>query len=229
MDRPLRFRLHAWAILCAATFGIAALSACVEVEYLREGRPVEARPGEAVVFGRIRFMDDGREWSPWNPSFLDMMLDIEPKRHFWLRRLDRTAISAELHPDDDGSVAIRLHPGDYALVGTDEDIESIDSTTRLEIVALLRVPADQPLVYAGDVVLVTRYREGWTAVTRWLGEPVLDTESKAPETAALEAKYGPLPGPLAISYWCVSNALPVAPDYEGLHRALDLLNRGCPP
>lgn len=215
--------------MTAVSIAVAALSACVEVEYLRKGRPVEARPGEAVVFGRIRFMDDGLEWSPWNPSFLEMMLDIEPKRHFWLRQLDRTAITAELHPDDDGSLAIRLHPGDYALIGTDEDIESVDSTTRFEIVALLRVPVDQPVIYAGDVVLVTRHREGWTRYRRWLGEPVLDAESTASETAALEAKFGPWPAPLAIHYWCVSSALPVAPDYEGLHRALDLLNRGCPP
>lgn len=229
MARSVRFGTHAWAVVTAASIVCAALSACVEVEYLREDQAIQPRAGEAIVFGRIRFMDDDREWSPWNPSFLDMMLDIEPKRHFWLRQLDRTAASAELHPDDDGSLAVRMHPGDYALIGTDEDIESVDSTTRFEIVALLRVAADQPLIYAGDVVIVRRHREGWTRSSRWLGEPVLDIRSTGEETTALEAKYGPLPGPLATSYWCVSNALPVAPDYDGLKRARELLDRGCPP
>lgn len=204
------------------------VSACVTVGYVRPGERVEPRSGEAVLFTRIRFMHDGREWFPWDPSFFEAMLDLEQHRHFWLRSLDRQAITPELQPDDDGSLALRLAPGDYALVGTDEEIADVDSTTRFEIVAVLRVPPDQPYVYAGDLVLVTQYREGWSAIRRWLGEPLVQQVSAQAAAAAIETKYGQLQGPLTVSPWCAGPGAPTLADADGLAAARALLGRGCP-
>lgn len=203
------------------------VTACVNVGYVRPGERVEPRANEAVVFTRIRFLDDGREWFPWNPSFVDAMLDVEQHRHFWLRRLDRHAVTPELQPDDDGSLALRLAPGDYALAGTDVELADVTTATRFEIVALLRVPADQPFVYAGDLMLVTRHREGWSTITRWLGEPLVQQEPVQAAAAAIEAKYGQLQGPLAVSPWCVGPGVPTFAEPDGLARARELLDRGC--
>ena len=204
------------------------LTACVTVGYVRPGERVEPRAGEAVLFTRIRFMHDGREWFPWDPSFVDAMLDVEQHRHFWLRRLDRQAVTPELQPDDDGSLALHLAPGDYALAGTDVEIADVTTATRFEIVALLRVPRDQPYVYAGDLVLVTQYREGWSRTARALGEPLVRQASAQDAAAAIEAKYGQLQGPLAVSPWCVGPGVPTVADADGLAAARALLDRGCP-
>lgn len=213
----------------AAVLAVAAvMTACVTAGYVRPGQRVEPRAGEAVVFTRIRFLDDGREWSPWDPSFVEVMLEVELHRHFWLRRLDRHAVTPELQPESDGSLALRLPPGDYALAGTDEDFSEASSTTAIEIVALLRVPVDQPFVYAGDLMLVTQHREGWSAITRWLGEPLVRQLPAEAATAAIEAKYGQLQGPLAVSPWCVGPGVPAFAEPDGPARARQLLDRGCP-
>jgi hypothetical protein len=212
----------------AAILAAAMLTACVTVGYVRPGEHVEPRAGEAVVFTRIRFTHDGREWFPWDPSFVEVMLEVEQHRHFWLRRLDRHAVTPELQPESDGSLALRVPHGDYALAGTDEDLSEASSTTAIEIVALLRVPPDQPYVYAGDLVLVTQYREGWSAITRWLGEPLVQQLPAEAATAAIEAKYGQLRGPPAVSPWCVGPGVPAFAEPDGPDRARELLDRGCP-
>jgi hypothetical protein len=214
--------------ICAVAVTTAALlCACVPVEYVRPGAALQSRADRPVVVGRIRCVHQNREWFPWDPTVADFLLKSARPRHFWLRSLDSNTITPELHPDPDGSLAIRMPAGDYALIGTDEDISDVDSTTRFEIVALLRVPRRGPLVYAGDLILVENYPEGWSAGNRWLGEPELRHVSLAEETTALEAKYGPLPGPPVASYWCVGSELPARNDFDGLQRARALLSGGC--
>ena len=229
MPRSL-VRRQRWTLIAAmiaAILAAAMTAGCVTVGYVSPGQRVEPRAGEAVVFTRIRFLDDGREWFPWDPSFVEVMLEVEQHRNFWLRRLDRHAVTPVLQPDSDGSLALRIAPGDYALVGTDEELADVDSTTRIELVALLRVPPDQPFVYAGDLMLVTQHREGWSAITRWLGEPLLQHESAQAATAAIEAKFGQLQGPLAVSLWCAGPGVPTFAGPDGLARARQLLERGC--
>lgn len=213
-SRDLR-RAPALALLAAT------LTACVGVDYARPGEGLELRAGEALVFGRIRFVYDGQEYYPWRPTPLPSQ-----QRHLWLLRLDRRAVSAELHPDQDGSLAIWVPPGDYALVGSIEELESMSDFR--EVVALLRVPGPGAPVYAGDLVLTTEFREGghWSDQPFGIATVVAGTVEAA--TALLQSKYGATPGTPTASPWCTAPALPALTDPELASRARRLLEQGCP-
>lgn len=215
--------------LVAAALSLLAAAACVNVGYLTPGERIEPRAGQSLVFGRIRFVENGREYFPWNISLSsELSSELLPQReaHFWLLQLDRRAVSAELHPDEDGSLAIRLSPGDYALVGSDEGIESGGSYR--EVVALLRVPGQGAFVYSGDLVFTTQYREGWSLQHGHFGTASVTREPLQQATAMLEARYGALPGALAASPWCVGRDVPAFTDADLAERARQLLDRGCP-
>jgi len=128
-------------VLCRARHAIAlalaltAVSACVSVGYQRPGRPIAPRPGETLVFGRLRFFRDGSEFFPWNVKPVWPSVEPNIERHVWLLRLGERAVSAEVHPDPDGSLAIWLAGGDYALLGSTQLPEA--GTAPFEVVALI--------------------------------------------------------------------------------------------
>jgi len=96
-----------------------------------------------LVFTRVRFVSNGREFFPWDsPAAVDILLNMhrDDVRRVWLRRLDVWEASWELRPDKDGLLAIWLPAGDYALLGT-EDTATEYATPALTVVALLRVPS----------------------------------------------------------------------------------------
>jgi len=72
----------------------ATLAACImNVEYARRGESLAPRAGKALVFSRIRFIDDGLEYFPWGfPSPADVLSNIDRARHVWLRPLGRQAV-----------------------------------------------------------------------------------------------------------------------------------------
>jgi hypothetical protein len=216
---PYRRRVVVVALLSAM------LAACItNVEYARRGESLAPREGKALVFTRIRFFDDGAEYLPWGfPSFTDVLSNVDRSRHNWLRPLDRQASSWELHPDTDGSLAIWLPPGDYALCGTEGELSP--GIGPPIVVALLRVADAQPAVYAGELSFKTEHREGWSR-SGTFGTSSVTTGSMTSATDALEAKYGPLPHPPAMSAWCVgagSNHLPLPFDAEFASRARQIL------
>lgn len=215
--------------LAAVMLCLLAAAACVDVRYVSPGDRIEPQADQSLVFSRIRFVHDGQEYYPWKISlFSELLTALLPQReaHFWLLRLDRRAVSGELHPDEDGSLAIRLAPGDYALVGTDQPIESAGSYR--EVVALLRVPGGDPFVYSGDLTFTTQYREGWSAQHGQFGTAAVTSAPPQQATESIEAKYGPLPGALTRSPWCVGPEVPEFDDADLAERARQLLDRGCP-
>lgn len=123
----------------AAALTLAAASGCVAVSYQRAGQYITPRTGQTFVFGRVRFFHDNVEVFPWNTDLFEAGVGTRTERHLWLLRLGRRAISAELHPDPDGSLAIWLAQGDYALLGSIE--RGTTGAAPYEVVALLRVPA----------------------------------------------------------------------------------------
>jgi hypothetical protein len=204
----------------------ATLAACImNVEYARRGEPLAPREGKALVFSRVRFFDDRTEYFPWGfPSPADVLSNIDRARHVWLRPLDRQATYWELQPDKDGSLAIWLPPGDYALCGLEGELSAGIGTP--DVVALLRVPDAQPVVYAGELIFTKEYREGWSP-SYTFGASSVTTGSVEAATEALKARYGPLPGRPAVSAWCVGTMASHLPQAYGpgfMGRARQLLH-----
>jgi hypothetical protein len=218
--------LRAVLVALAAT----ALAACMtNVDYSRPGASFEQREGKTLVFSRIRFFYDGREIYPWDASaFYDAVLEIEraEARHIWLRRLDVTEMSWELRPDTDGALTLWLLPGDYAMFGTEDDPGG-PGEPALAVVALLRVPAGQPVVYAGELTFTEDLRQGGHPYYIF-GSGTVTTDSLAAATRKLESRYGTLRGPPTVSAWCVGKDLPSGNYSSELRRQLQqLLDQGC--
>jgi hypothetical protein len=224
--RPRPVRWIRWLVIAISCALWAALASCVSVTYQKAGASIAPRPGEALVFGRLRFFHDGREYFPWKPDVVSALLHSELERHVWLLRLGRRAVSTELHPDADGSLAIWLAPADYALLGsTTKDVTS--GPGAYEVVALLRVPGGQAAAYTGDLLMKTQWHEG---VHRSRGEFGVKTVEQQPieiARAALEQRLGRLPDAPVISPWCTGDDLPAFDDPDLATRARELLDRGC--
>ena len=200
-----------------------ALTACVGVTYQRRVDRITPRAGETLVFGRIRFVHDGREFHPWGTT---LVVPANTERHVWLLRLDRRATSAELHPDGDGSLAIWLAPGDYALVGSTQKVEP--PSPALEVVAIFRVPAaDVVAAYAGDVAFATQSHEGAYLSRGEFGDAAVAVLPLDSARATLERRLGTLPRAPVASAWCVGDALPAFDDSKLAARSKALLDRGC--
>jgi hypothetical protein len=222
-------------IRCLLAVTIALVSATLsagillDVEYARPGKPLVPHEGKALVFSRIRFFYDGQEFFPWKSSGLVGALlgaGGDEARHVWLRRLDVKEASWELRPDKDGSLTIWLPPGDYALFGSEDD-PMAGGTPALAAVALLRVPVEQPVVYAGELVFSDEFREGWHA-DYIFGSASVTTDSLAAATRKLEARYGTLPGPPTVSAWCVGGHLPAGESRaDFVSQSRQRLDQGC--
>jgi hypothetical protein len=220
-----------WLLTFLVAVVSATLPACIlDVEYAHRGQSLVPHEGKALVFTRIRFFHDGREYFPWGaPTLGDVLLERDPDeaRHLWLRRLDETAVSWELWPEKDGLLMIWLPPGDYALVGSEDDLGEYPAPT-LAVVALLRVAADRPVLYAGELTFADEFREGWHRHYIF-GSAGVQTESVAELTSMVEARYGALPGPPAVAAWCVGRELPSGNNNPGfVSQSRRLLDADCP-
>lgn len=229
MKRPIpghrsRATVPAWRAV-ALTLALSAISGCVSVRYQRPGPHIAPRPGEALVFGRIRFFHDGREFFPWEANLVPRGIATDTERHLWLLRLGRRAASAELRPDADGSLAIWLAGGDYALLGSTQVLKS--GAPPYEVVALFRVPAGAVAVYAGEVNLKTESHEGGHLSYGELGERSVTLLPLDLARVTLEQRLGKLPESPVLSPWCAGDSLPGFDDADLATRAKELLDRGC--
>lgn len=202
-----------------------AASGCVAVRYQRPGQPMTPRGEEALVFGRLRFFHDGREFFSWNVGLFPPPVATDTERHVWLLRLGRRAVSAEIHPDPYGSLAIWLASGDYTLVGS-TDIPT-SGPPAYEVIGLVRVPEGPVAVYAGELILKTETHEGWYAAPSRFGEASVAVLANDAPRAAFEQRFGALPEPPAVSRWCAGDHLPAFNDPELATRASELLDHGC--
>ena len=205
---------------------LAALEACVSITYEHPGPRVEPRGGKVLVFGRMRFFHDDREYFPWAAELSPTGVGVDTERHVWLLRLGRRGVSAELHPDEDGSLAIWLAPGDYALLGSRRQ-QSVGPAA-YEVVGLLRVPAGAVAAYAGDLLMKIHSHEGGQLVFSEFGVKTIAVQPIEQARAAIEERLGVLPAPPVSSPWCTGDDLPAFFDPELFERARDLLDHGCP-
>ena len=208
-----------------AVAALVALAACVGVTYQRAGERVTPRSGQTLLFGRLRFFHDGREFFPWTASLGQPGVATNTERHLWLLRLGRRAVSAELHPDGDGSLSIWLASGDYALLGSTEVATS--GTAPYEVIALVRVPAGPVSAYAGELAFTTASREGGYLSRGEFGTASVTLLPTDIARATLEQRLGTLPEAPATSAWCAGEALPGFNDSRLAARAKELLDQGC--
>ena len=142
---------------------------------------------------------------------------------------DRRArgVSPELfHPDPDGSLAIWLGSGDYALLGS--TYLQTSGAPPYEVVALFRVPAQPVAAYLGDLNLTTESHEGGHLSHGELGEISVTLLPIDIARVTLEQRLGTLPEAPALSPWCAGDQLPGFNDPKLATRARELLDRGCP-
>jgi hypothetical protein len=208
----------------ALALALSVLPACAGVTYQKPGKPVTPRAGEAIVFGRVRFFYDGKEFFPWQVK-IDVFPQANTERHVWLLRLRQRTVSAELHPEQNGSLAIWLASGDYALVGSTEALGA--GVGAFYVVALFRVPADTAAMSAGDLIFKTESHEGghWSSA---FGDAFVTAEPAALARDSLEKKFGTLPEPFTVSAWCAGDSLPAFNDPDLAKRGKELLDRDCP-
>lgn len=214
-------------VATATMAALTVLSGCVSVRYQRAGRQIAPRAGETLVFGRVRFFHDGREFFPWSVSLVGPAVATNTERHLWLLRLGRRAVSAELHPDPDGSLAIWLASADYALLGSTQRLTT--GAPPYEVVALLRVPAGPVAAYVGDLNMNTESHEGGYLSHSELGETSLALVPIDIARVTLEQRLGTLPETPVLSPWCAGEQLPGFTDSKLAARAKELLDRACAP
>ena len=211
----------------AFSFALAltAVSSCVGVAYQRAGQPVAARAGHALVVTRVRFFHDTREFFPWNVSLLPSGGATNTERHLWLLRFHPRGVTAELHPNADGSLAIWLASGDYALVGSSQ--LPAGGAAPYEVVALLRVPPGAVTTYAGELTFATATHEGWYAARGVFGDATVIVLPTDTARAGSELRVGTLPQPPVVSRWCAGELLPRFSDPKLGERAKTLLDNAC--
>jgi hypothetical protein len=147
------------------------------------------------------------------------------ERHLWLLRLGRRAVSAELHPDPDGSLAIWLGSGDYALLGSTQ--LPTGGAAPYEVVALFRVSAGPVAAYHGELNMKTESHEGGRLSHGELGATSVTLLPIDIARVTVEQRLGTLPGPPVASPWCAGDRLPGFNDSNLATRAKELLDRGC--
>lgn len=211
--------------LTAVMLALTAVSGCVSVHYQRPGRQIAPRAGETLVFGRVRFFHDGREFFPWNVSLVGPPVATNAERHLWLLRLGRRAVSAEVHPDPDGSLAIWLATGDYALVGS-MHLPTFGAPP-YEVVSLVRVPAGPVAAYTGELNLKTESHEGGHLSYTELGETSVTLLPIDIARVTLEQRLGTLPEAPVVSPWCAGQQLPGFNDSNLATRAKAVLDNAC--
>ncbi len=209
------------------TLSVVSAAACVDVRYQLPSHAIAPRAGKVLVFGQVRFFIDELEIFPWRPALLPDPAWRTIERHLWLLRLGRRAVSPEIHPDSDGSLAIWLASGDYALIGNTE-IPS-GGPSDYEVVALIRVPDGSIAAYAGELIFTTKRREGWSASRGAFGVASVLVLPAEDARADLEQRLGTLPESPVVSPWCVGEDLPGFNDPDLATRASENLDRGCRP
>lgn len=212
------------ALLCCLP-----LVACVSVESASRGKPIEARSGQGLVFGRILVVGpDGEVYFPQGSGVASLLSLTPPEPRLNLMGLGpsggRSWATSPLTVDSDGLFAAWVPAGYYALLTMspgDNDEQDVDT------VALLRVPAEAVAVYTGDLYIEVEITSfGWkdlSVLYEVRGAYVVEGPL-SDDQEVLEQRYGPLPSPPAISLWCTGDTRTLDPG-NAHNRAL--LDRGC--
>jgi hypothetical protein len=201
----------------AAMAALCLLSACMSLGIPRAGEPVVIKPGEALVFGRIRMLDAKNEhieytpfwFDPWDqPFFLP-----GPRMTLELRRLypPGGALKYKAYPapaiEKNGSFFWILSEGDYVLLGNPRLLGSEQfSQEETETLARFRVPASGGTIYLGTLIIGVDYDLA-RAVPEWRSgeaEYVIRScrvvDESVQELSQLRARFPAIPEPVITDY-----------------------------
>jgi hypothetical protein len=213
---------------------LAAGCGTITTGYQSAGQPIQARAGQALVFGHVKVAGmDGTVYfpagrglaTPSNPGLVEHMT---PNLSLWKLRspiaMEWGASTTQLKFEADGSLFVWVPAGDYELVLTSPtNLEHV----RMEMVALIRVPADAIAAYAGELIITIAMEptETFLDPQPYMVAGVEVESSAAAARNALEARFGPLPGPPAESLWCPPS--PETRETMDYAVAIARLNAGC--
>ena len=208
---------HATAFVAAIAAAVCLLSACMSIGTPRAGEPVAIKPGEALVFGRIRMLNAKNEhieyspfWSdPWDQPFFGP----GPRMTLELRQLypPGGALKYKAYPapaiEKNGSFFWILSAGDYALLGNPRLLgsERFDQE-ETETLAYFKVPASGGTIYLGTLIISVVFDFG-NVVQGWRREEaeyeirscrVVDEREQ--ELSQLRARFPAFPEPVVTEH-----------------------------
>lgn len=186
--------------------------------YPRDGEPVSVRSGEALVFGRIRMVAEGRvigtgsrpyEFRPFSRDPMDHMLPPDPIMTLELRRFEPSGgavvYTTHLRPAvrDDGSFSWILPTGEYSLASNPRPYGSRRfDTGETETLARFTVSAGDGTLYLGTLVVtislgLSDFLKSWEMGDTEYGIGGLTVADRlGEELPALRGRFPALPEPL---------------------------------
>ena len=204
---------HAATFVAAIAAALCLLSACMPIRTPRAGEPVVIKPGEALVFGRIRMLDAQNEHIEYSPFWFDPwdqpFFGPGPRMTLELRHLypPGGAFKYKAHPapaiEKNGSFFWILSAGDYVLLGNPRLLgsERFDQE-ETETLARFRVPASGGTIYLGTLIISIVF-DFENVVSAWRTEEaeyeirscrVVDEREQ--ELSQLRARFPALPEPV---------------------------------
>jgi hypothetical protein len=159
---------RAVAYVAAITAVLCLLSACASIGTPRAGEPVVVRPGEALVFGRIRMLDAKNEkvehsafwFDPWDQPFFAAgpRMSLQLRQFFPPGGMYRYRVNPTPAIEKDGTFFWILAAGDYELLGNprlygSENFSDAETMT----LARFRVPASGGTTYLGTLIINITY------------------------------------------------------------------------
>jgi hypothetical protein len=156
------------AAVAAIAAALCLLSACISMRVPRAGEPVAVRPGEALVWGRIRMLDANKESIEYFPFRFDPLkqpfIGPAPRMTLELRQLfpPGGAFRYKAQPapaiEPNGSFFWILAAGEYVLLGNPRLLGSERFTQEeTQMLARFSVPASGGTIYLGTLIVSIVY------------------------------------------------------------------------
>lgn len=124
LDHPLPLRrISTWrrrwfrASLALACCASATLGGCLAIRTPEPGAPARARPGEGIVFGRIRVFDRGFELDPWKIELSEILVE-KPVLRLALFQIESGRKRPDVPVEEGGRFEWILPSGTYLLYHT---------------------------------------------------------------------------------------------------------------
>jgi hypothetical protein len=223
------------AIPIGALWTALLVAGCVTItaDYPAPGQPIQARAGQALVFGHVKVIGASGEVffpverglaTPASPGLVERL--VPNLSLYRLGSWAEGARSPSLKFEGDGSLSVWAPTGYYALALWHP---RRGGKYQMENVALIRVPGDAVAAYAGNLTITIAMEPTATLLESqpYTVAGVRVTSNLAADKNSLEARYGPLSAPPAESLWCPPSGAEGRAEEFDHAVAIAELNAGC--
>jgi hypothetical protein len=132
-------------LICAVFF----FTGCVMLRYPEPGEPLGKLGDRALVYGRIKVKERGKEFKPWSSNLLDVLATFgKPNVDLSIFWVEAGARGFSVTIEDDGHFYWIIPRGTYFLYHT-----YLDPLPNNEAFAAFQVPARGDAVYAGTLIV----------------------------------------------------------------------------